>query len=326
VGDAPRKTNQILQRRASAKGYARESLQIVENTNRVLVELDQAKGNGFAAQTPRPVEQCKLGIYEGPRTECGTGSSMSTCWAACLGNCSDKISREHVVSKALFLGDQVAVHGFSWCPEPKTIGLANLTAKILCTKHNSDLSELDSAAGSAFSAMREMMHLSNVRAGLKPHYWKVQRYFVDGPALERWFLKTLINLAVGGQYFIGLDSTEGGRPSASLVEICFGLRQFEEYEGLYSVARVGEEIQAADVLKFAPLIRESKYVSGGLFSFRGNRYLLFLEHASPPKLSKGLGLPGEDWSASQLNFHNKAIRETAGRYLSQVLHTKWAGD
>src|SRR6267143_4439644 len=31
-----------------AKGYARAPLQVAENTNRVLAELDQAKGNGFA--------------------------------------------------------------------------------------------------------------------------------------------------------------------------------------------------------------------------------------------------------------------------------------
>lgn len=248
---------------------------------------------------------------------------MSTCWAACLGDCSEKISREHIVSKALFLGEQVSVQGFAWCPEAKTIGLSNLTAKILCSKHNSDLSELDSTGANAFEAMREMMRLSNVRAKLKPRNWTVQRYKVDGPRLERWFLKTLINLAFQGEHFVGLDSTEAGRPSKSLVEICFGLAGFEGHTGLYNVVHVGQQIQSDDTVKFAPLVKEQKCVTGGLFSFRGFRYLLFLEDGSPPILPKGAGLPGEDWSASQLNFHNENIREEAGKHLSQVLQTKW---
>jgi len=32
----------------AAKGYARASLQVVGNTNRVMAELDPAKGNSFA--------------------------------------------------------------------------------------------------------------------------------------------------------------------------------------------------------------------------------------------------------------------------------------
>jgi hypothetical protein len=38
---------------APAKGYARPSLQVVENTNRVSAELDQAKGNGLPTKSDR---------------------------------------------------------------------------------------------------------------------------------------------------------------------------------------------------------------------------------------------------------------------------------
>ena len=145
---------------------------------------------------------------------------MSACWAACLDGCSQKISREHIVSQALFISEQVLVQGFAWCREPKMIGLSGLTAKILCAKHNNDLSELDSASAKAFGAMREMMRLSNVRAKLQPRNWTVQRYQVDGPRLERWFLKTLINLCFEKENYIGSESIEVGQPSKSLVEIC----------------------------------------------------------------------------------------------------------
>jgi hypothetical protein len=135
------------------------------------------------------------------------------------------------------------------------IGLSGLTAKILCAKHNNDLSELDSASAKAFGAMREMMRLSNVRAKLLPRNWTVQRYQVDGPRLERWFLKTLINLCFEKEKYIGSESIEVGQPSKSLVEICFSIGRFETYAGLYSVAQVGQEIESNDTVKFGAFLK-----------------------------------------------------------------------
>lgn len=249
---------------------------------------------------------------------------MSPCWASSLGDCTEKLSREHVVSQALFLGEQVTVQGFPWCRnEAKKIGLSSLTAKILCRKHNSDLSQLDSAGARAFETLREMMRLSNVRAVLKPRRWTVERYLVDGPSLERWFLKTLINLAFEGEYCIGRHSPGAGQPSRPLVEISFGARKFEGHAGLYNVVHVGQHIQSDDTVIFAPLINEQRFISGGLFCFRGFRYFLSLEAESRPILPKGVGLPNEDWSISQMNFHNKEMRETSGKYLSQIIKTTW---
>lgn len=249
---------------------------------------------------------------------------MSVCWAACLGGCSDKISREHVVSRALFLGNEVTVQGFAWCKsKPKKIGLPSLTAKILCQKHNSDLSHVDSIGAEAFGVLREMMRLSNVRLKLKPRIWNVRRYCIDGPGLERWFLKTLVNLAFRGEHRIGKDSAAAGQPSRRVVEIAFGLRQFQGRAGLYSVVGVGQQLQSDDTVKFAPLTQQTAYVAGGLFSFRGFRYLLFLEPEGLTQLPSGIGLPGENWGGWQLNFHNEEMRETAGKYLSQVVLVNW---
>src|ERR1700675_999975 len=86
------------------------------------------------------------------------------CWAACLGDCGQKISREHRVSKCLFDSEEISVQGFPWClNEPKTIGLANFVAKILCKEHISALGELDSAALQAFKVFRESVRLNRVR-------------------------------------------------------------------------------------------------------------------------------------------------------------------
>src|SRR5271170_7423618 len=111
---------------------------------------------------------------------------MKTCWAACLGDC-DAISHEHLVSKNLFLEDEVGVEGFPWCNGKMVkIGLGALTSKILCIKHNGDLSDVDTAGGKAFATLRESRRLENVREKDPTYRWKTVRSTIDGPRFERW--------------------------------------------------------------------------------------------------------------------------------------------
>src|SRR5713101_8269307 len=117
------------------------------------------------------------------------------------------MSGEHTVSKGLFTNDMVVVQGLGWCKdEPKTIGLSNLTRKILCTHYNSKLSTVDDAAIVAFDAFRESVRLTDIREKMKERRWTVVHLPLDGDLLERWFLKTLINLTVGGKEKIGPKS------------------------------------------------------------------------------------------------------------------------
>jgi hypothetical protein len=127
------------------------------------------------------------------------------------------------------------VQGFKWClNQAQSIGLSNLVAKILCKNHNSALSALDAAALDAFNVFREAIRLNQVREKLrKPAaHWNVQQMMINGPLLERWFLKTLINLSFGGDWPIA--STVKGIPSRELVEVAFGKRKFESGGGFVS--------------------------------------------------------------------------------------------
>ena len=206
--------------------------------------------------------------------DASTLPGASICWAAPLGNCAEKITREHVVSQCLFETQTIIVQGFKWClNEPKRIGLANLVAKILCKRHNEELSDLDAAALNAFNVFREGIRLNQVRETLKkPICWNVKRMEIDGPLLERWFLKTLINLSVSGEWPIG--SGVEGSPSKELVEIAFGKRQFEHGAGLYVAGRAGEQIDSMDRINFTPMTDEAHVLVAGRFNFRG--YTLFV--------------------------------------------------
>jgi hypothetical protein len=249
---------------------------------------------------------------------------MENCWANCLGGCSNKLSREHVVSQSLFLNDFVSVQGMPWCKdEPKRIGLSNLTAKILCDHHNSVLSPVDTAGAQAFSVIRELMDVLRVRKTLRPHIWNVRRYSIDGKGLERWFLKTLINVTFKGPTPIGRSSERPGWPQNELVEVAFGLKTFEGRAGLYSLFRVGEQINSSDDLSCVPILDQNKYISGGFFRFRGFGFLLFLEPEGPKADLAGVGLRSEDSGEFQLMFRQKRFRDVTGRYVSQIVTFKW---
>jgi hypothetical protein len=90
----------------------------------------------------------------------------STCWASPLGHCSDKISREHWVSRAFFTAPSVSIKGMAWCKlEEKTIGIDSAVAKVLCQHHNSVLSPLDTEAGKFTQVLRahQRLYTSNGR-------------------------------------------------------------------------------------------------------------------------------------------------------------------
>jgi hypothetical protein len=249
---------------------------------------------------------------------------MSVCWASGLGDCSEKISREHLVSQSLFMSEEITVQGFPWCKDtPKKVGLQNLTAKILCRKHNSDLSPIDEAGAAAFDAIRQAKRLGNIRQRLRTTYWHVEKFKIDGPALERWFVKTLVNVAFGREHRIGSDSTVAGEPSMRLVEIAFGKNKSDGRAGIYQVVHVGQQIQSDDTVSFSPLIKDNSYIAGGLFSFRGLRFLLFLGSEGLNALPHAIGLPGEDWGISQLNYHNEEMKAMINGRLSHVIRVKW---
>ncbi len=222
------------------------------------------------------------------------------CWAAAMGGCGSKISREHVVSKSLFDSTKVQVQGLSWCKnEPKTIGIQAMTAKILCREHNNALSPLDSAAGDAFDAFRQ-----NAKRNGEIHKRSIltllqeKPFTIDAKLLERWLLKTLLNLTFESRYLIGTSGTEKGIPPLDLVEICYGRRNFPGAAGMYVAANPGMEIRTDETLTFCPLFKEEdERVLGGFFTFQGVRLALSL-------MPEGMPYPLSDLPALEKSWHN----------------------
>ncbi|WP_420392942.1 hypothetical protein [Acuticoccus sp.] len=113
------------------------------------------------------------------------------------GNCSEKITREHWVSKTIL--DRIHGLKVQGLPGRKdefvSVSPQSLTSKVLCDKHNSILSPLDEMAGRAFETLQKAaLHVSAGHINRKKERW----YILDGYALELWAIKVLSGLHFGG--------------------------------------------------------------------------------------------------------------------------------
>lgn len=122
------------------------------------------------------------------------GHSNPKCFASILGNCKGDITKEHYVSRNLLtqLGQDITVSGFRWLNqgESRVVGISSLTAKILCKRHNAELSKIDDKIGIFFSTLRKFTTNFN---GSKS---AIQVF--NGGNIELWALKVVCGFIASG--------------------------------------------------------------------------------------------------------------------------------
>ncbi len=196
---------------------------------------------------------------------------MVNCWASGLGDCSTKQSKEHYYSKAILGGSPVTVKGLPWCISAKTIPAEGFARNILCAKHNSALSQLDTAGSDAMETLSRFTQVASVRQVQRRTQNQIVRGNVDGYLLERWLLKFLIGLA----FEHSTPTGEMWRPPESWVKVCFGRKPFEEGCGLY-VGRLApaHEVVRQNRVSAQTITRGSGQIDGVLFDLNGLQLLL----------------------------------------------------
>ncbi len=249
------------------------------------------------------------------------------CWAKSLGVCADKISREHLVTESFWKNGKVNVVGFPWCKTtPKEVGSAAIVAKVLCRTHNSALSPVDQGGLVAFRALEDAQALVNRRRQLPAQEWVRVCFTADGPLLERWFIKTTVNLlSVSGNEVRWALTNGGNETPEQLVRFAFGHESPTKPIGLYLVAEIGNDIKTIDGLVFMPIYDSRDYFAAALFDFRGYRFILnLIDSPLPPKLPE---FPGEaaPWGLSTPFYHLNRINGNVGPYRSHFVDFVWPG-
>lgn len=121
-----------------------------------------------------------------------TGYAHPKCYMRGTNDCSTKISGEHYISAAILAEfPKLRTTGLRWLGPGETLVSANaLRSNILCRRHNSALSPLDTEGWRMLVAIRAgLVHVSKKSLSRKTLY-----RIVSGDAFELWGLKTLMGL------------------------------------------------------------------------------------------------------------------------------------
>ncbi len=123
------------------------------------------------------------------------------CWAASIGGCAGKISREHVVSdgvlqaaRAMNPGLKLVRIGMGGKEQP--LSRATAVVRNLCEFHNSSLSPVDCEAQKLMQFVAASMEPLTVRSlvdAVKDRHEPMVEQPINGGLLERWALKTFLN-------------------------------------------------------------------------------------------------------------------------------------
>lgn len=212
------------------------------------------------------------------------------CWANVLDDCSGPLTREHRISVAVWqTGDANAnradklrhkvSHRVDGGP-PRILTVQNLVATVLCEGHNGRSSDIDEEAGRFAAAFEDLKPTHRQRSQNPLINWNLRRHSIDGPKLERWFLKTAINNLADNGLPIGGTNAEPNRPTRELAEMIFGLRPVIPPRGLWAADTKGT--MAIDgTIHIQHFTVAGSYNAGCFMLFRGYKFLVNLDDGVP---------------------------------------------
>lgn len=197
---------------------------------------------------------------------------MTTCFLHGFGPCHGKLTGEHYTSRAVLElispGGVTQIGGLPWQTpdEMKNVGIAALTANVLCDRHNSGLSGLDNEAKKLFKAL---VDVDKNRAQLPDDLE------VDGPAVERWLLKVVCGLVAGPRL-------ANGNVRDSWKSILTG-SAWPEGWGLYVAPSAGPQVFATDFYFESKVNPETGDILCAYFRLAGVGFHLVLGRPDVPE-------------------------------------------
>jgi hypothetical protein len=169
------------------------------------------------------------------------------CYLSPLGGCGLKITKEHFVSRNILeriatktLRFENAGHFFGG-KNLVEIGIDDFSAKVLCDKHNSSLSDLDTSAGLAFSTIEALSE--DLVGTATPGGPDDVFHLSSGLDIERWMVKVYCGM-VAAKKIRGLSGKVVQRTDLDrlLLEALVGIASLPAPLGLYVHTFVGQTL------------------------------------------------------------------------------------
>ena len=217
------------------------------------------------------------------------------CWASLIGGCSKGSSKEHYISGGIFDDTVISVFGLPWCKDqPASIGLNNAVSKILCQTHNSQLSPYDSEA----SKLSRFLSSNIIEDPLKN-----DSISINGILLEKWLIKTLINLG----YLGAMDQPKYSKivPEEAIVRYLFQNTKIRDGIGLYFVSGGLSNTGYRTSVSWNTILNKSENdkIVGMLLTFNGIQFIACVVPVRAEELISKMGLVnGTDFSAVQIIY------------------------
>ena len=253
---------------------------------------------------------------------------MVKCYAASLGDCSAKQSKEHYISKGIWRSGMINFDGYRWMGgETRTLPVLSVSSKILCTTHNSALSYLDTVFQRFFETGAVFHNNLFERGKLKRSaVWKTDRATFDGYELERLLAK----IAVGG---IQDEPDVLWHPTGAaaidtpkeIVEVIFGREKFTHPRGLYLVNSVGDTIVNKDRVTIHTMLHpETGWFIGAIIAIRHWQFFINLSDIDPTEyFMESVSGKRVGYDASEPIYRIKIINFNAGAKLSGRITIDW---
>ncbi len=213
-----------------------------------------------------------------------TNFSHPKCYARSLNDCSKTISGEHYISEGILkqYDGKILVYGLG--QNGREASPNSLTVNVLCTKHNSYLSDFDSEAIKLFSTIEKFDKDIDVPDGT----YKYQE--IDGRKLERWILKASYALAESGSF-----QKDNQKMSVNIkevfLEVLFQGQPFPKLCGLYFISKLGDKVHVEKSISIRPITNGEKLIAVEIL-FRQLGFMLCLEEPSEPTIRNTFHCPG----------------------------------
>lgn len=240
---------------------------------------------------------------------------MPNCWANSLGRC-DKSSGEHVFSGSIFKAGcscPILIEGVQRIRQGQATRSAE-KSNILCRYHNSLLSPLDETIG----------RVARFQADTNEESFNGS-LMIEGELLERWLLKTVVNVAAAG--WIGPMKWV---PSDDVVQAIFGQAKLPPRIGLYSVDGIDPNHRPSGSASFTPLFLPTpsgKLLTGAYITVHGMPLLASLHDELAARLDSGKipTLQGRFAPRPKHLYHPGAIVMSRLRGKPVFLGMSWGG-